>query len=227
MGRIGMVLIGVVAAAATSCSAAPSVPTALVASHASHDANRGAGTDCGTQYVEMMIPHHRQAVEMGRLADSRAKDQRVRRLAEAIQVSQGREMSMMTNWLRNAGAGVGGHAATARPGMPGVLTTAEMQGLQSAKGAGFDAAYLRGMIRHHWGAVLMSEHALRSGVKQPVGALAVDTAIMQRAEIVEMERLVRSLETGVEVTPERFARHLAKTPLVNPFEGSLLPDCAA
>ena len=221
---IALVLLGVAATAGTVRAAATSPPTAQ-ASHDTHDEE----ADCAVQFVEMMIPHHRQAADMGRLADTHARDARVRRLAEAIHVSQDREIAMMTRWL-NSTAGAGSAHVTARgpaSTMPGMLTTAELRALASARGEAFDTAYLRDMIRHHWGAVLMSEQALQAGVKRPVAAVAGDTVIIQRTEIVEMQRLLRSLETGVEVTPERFAQEMAKKPLVNPLEGSPAPACKA
>jgi uncharacterized protein (DUF305 family) len=224
---VAFVVVSFAATTGMACTAETSVPAVSVTSHGSHDVKPATDADCAFQFIEMMIPHHRQAVEMGRLARLRGSDRRVRRMAEVIQVSQGREVSRMSGWLSSAADGGSGLAGAAGSTMPGLLTTAEMQTLRIARGEAFDMAYLRGMIRHHWGAVAMSEHALRSGLKRPVSAFATETVITQRAEIVQMERLLRSLTTGAAVTPEQLARDLAKTPLVNPFEGSPHPACNA
>jgi uncharacterized protein (DUF305 family) len=210
-----------------ACTGQTSAPTASVVSHSSHDVNPATDVDCAVEFIEMMIPHHSQAVEMGRLAHARGSDERVRRMAEVIQVSQDREISMMNEWLSGAAGGGSGRDRATGSTMPGLLTAAEMQALRTARREAFDMAYLRGMIRHHWGAVAMSEHALRSGLKRPVSAFATDTVITQRAEIIQMERLLRTLKTGAEVTTERLARDLAKTPLVNPLQGTAHPDCQA
>ncbi|SEG59999.1 Uncharacterized conserved protein, DUF305 family [Thermomonospora echinospora] len=155
-------------------------------------------------FVQMMIPHHQQALEMSVLAPKQASDAKVKSLAERIDVSQGAEISVMQSWLRRQpggrpGGGHGGHgghgapsAAASHAGMPGMATPEEMARLQAAQGEEFDRLYLTLMIKHHEGALTMANDVLsKDGTDVTVQELAKDVLTTQRAEIVRMRDLLR------------------------------------
>jgi uncharacterized protein (DUF305 family) len=156
-------------------------------------------------FVQMMIPHHQQALEMSVLAPEQASDAKVKALAERIDVSQGAEISAMQSWLRRHavdGQGAGGHgghgghgapsAAPSHAGMPGMATPEEMARLQAAQGEEFDRLYLNLMIKHHEGALTMAREVLsKTGTDVTVQQLAKDVLTTQQAEIVRMRDLLR------------------------------------
>ena len=66
------------------------------ASSSTKDFNK---TDVG--FAQDMIPHHRQAVAMADLAETRASDPKVKKLAAQIAGAQDPEIDTMTGWLKD------------------------------------------------------------------------------------------------------------------------------
>jgi uncharacterized protein (DUF305 family) len=80
-----------------------------------------------------------------------------------------------------------------------MLTPAEMAQLAGATGSVFDTLFLRGMIRHHGGALAMVARLFASpGAAQDpeVFRFASDVDADQRAEIARMQQLLDTLSTG-------------------------------
>lgn len=153
-------------------------------------------------FVQMMVPHHAQALEMARLADTRARDPRVRSLAERIAAAQGPEILLMAAWLEEQGVDVPSasddpldydHGAHGHDGMEGMLTPEQMAQLRASRGTAFDRLFLRGMVGHHRGALTMAETVAASGSALQVSELASDVAVGQSAEIVRMQELLADL----------------------------------
>lgn len=144
------------------------------------------------RYVEGMIGHHRQALEMSSLAPERAVNETVRGLASRIFDAQGPEIKAMEQWQEQYAeqAPKHGHSADLphvdHASMPGMATADQMAALKAAKGADFDRLFLQLMIAHHEGALKMvTEHAAK-GVDVRVGEMADDVAAGQSAEINKM-----------------------------------------
>ncbi|MEW2352820.1 DUF305 domain-containing protein [Spirillospora sp. NPDC029432] len=159
-------------------------------------------TEAEIRFVEMMIPHHQQALEMSVLAPGQAKSAQVKSLAERIKAGQGAEIGAMRAWLGRNGrastSGHGGHGAHGKPsagagdhaGMPGMATPEQMARLKAARGAEFDRLFLTLMITHHQGALTMAEGALDKGTDVVVQELARDVQSGQQAEINRMRALL-------------------------------------
>jgi uncharacterized protein (DUF305 family) len=105
-------------------------------------------------FAQMMIPHHQQAVDMGTLAETRASDPAVKKLAAQIKAEQAPEIEQMKGWLKAAGEPLEmGHHMS----MDGMLSDAQMSALENSSGKEFDRLYLEGMIQHHEGAIEMAK----------------------------------------------------------------------
>ena len=158
------------------------------------------------EFMQGMIMHHAQAVEMTALIDSHTENKDLRSLGARISRSQSDEMKFMKRWLIARGqptehdmSKMKGHNM---PGMdmskhemlmPGMLTAKQMDALRNAKGAEFDRLFLRGMIQHHNGALTMVKDLFdTAGAGQDAElfnfATEVDTG--QRAEIRIMETML-------------------------------------
>jgi uncharacterized protein (DUF305 family) len=119
--------------------------------------------DADVKFMQGMIAHHAQAVEMAALVEGRAQREAVKQIAQRIALSQEDEMAMMVEWLQERGQSVempeDGHGMHQRHNhaglMPGMITDAEMTRLAGAQGAEFDRLFLEFMIRHHEGALTM------------------------------------------------------------------------
>lgn len=122
-------------------------------------------TAADTKFMQGMIHHHAQAIEMVELLKTRTQRKDMKLLGLKIEVSQNDEMKMMRNWLKDRGEEVPmdhGHGQMMMmsgggmmPPMPGMLTEQQMKALAAAKGPAFDKLFLNGMIQHHIGALTM------------------------------------------------------------------------
>jgi uncharacterized protein (DUF305 family) len=168
------------------------------ASSAPATAAASAGTFNATdvQFATDMIPHHRQAVDMAALADSKASSAEVKALAAKIRKAQEPEIATMSAWLTTWGEPVPGpgsmhHDAGDMGGMPGMLTNTELRQLAGASGAAFDQLFLTLMIKHHEGAVETATTAQSQGIA--VQQFAGEIVKSQTAEITEMKALLDKL----------------------------------
>jgi uncharacterized protein (DUF305 family) len=156
--------------------------------------------DDDAMFVQMMIPHHAQALEMCELAQTRARDERVVSLARRIKGAQGPEILSMSSWLQardldvpESMEDVPGHGGHSGMTMPGMLSDAQMKELARAEGRRFDELFLDGMIQHHQGAIDMADGALTSGTDLLANELASDISTGQAAEIDRMREIRQSL----------------------------------
>lgn len=153
-------------------------------------------------FMQMMVPHHAQAVEMAGLARKYAVDPDVRRMADRIRAAQGPEILAMSAWLEREGAEVPqpgddprqfDHSEHGSDSMMGMLTKQEMSELAHARGSRFDRLFLQGMIRHHRGALAMVDTVATEGVDVLVNELAADVHVTQTSEIATMQELLAEL----------------------------------
>lgn len=152
------------------------------------------------RFMQGMIGHHAQALEMAALLPSRTDREEMKLLAKRIEVSQADEIKMMREWLEARGQEVPGehahhvHGATL---MPGMLTPDEMATLAAAKGFAFDRLFLEFMIKHHEGALVMVRELFASegaGQEPEMFAFASDVDADQRMEIERMSAMLAQLK---------------------------------
>jgi len=162
-------------------------------------------TEADVRFMQGMIPHHQQALEMTALVPSRSAREDVRLLALRIELSQHDEILLMQHWLEDRGeevpgadahashAGHAGHGATHAELMPGMLTPEDMERLASATGAEFDRLFLEAMIRHHEGAIVMVQELFASpGAARgsEIFQFAADVEADQGIEIARMRGML-------------------------------------
>ena len=112
-----------------------------------------AGADI--MFLQMMIPHHQQAIEISDLALTKSSDSELLALAKDIRDGQGAEIVKMKAWLAGANAGMDpGHSMG--DSMGGMLSDSELAALEAATGKSFDLLWLKGMTGHHVGAIDMA-----------------------------------------------------------------------
>jgi uncharacterized protein (DUF305 family) len=106
-------------------------------------------------FLQMMIPHHQQAIDMSDLALTKSTDSELLALAKNIRDEQAAEIVKMKAWLDKAGADLDpGHSMG--HGMGGMLSDSELAALKAATGKNFDLLWLKGMTGHHVGAIDMA-----------------------------------------------------------------------
>ena len=160
------------------------------------------------EFMQGMIMHHGQAVEMTALIDSHTTNKDLRLLGSRISHSQSEEIKFMQRWLESRGQPtemqmkgmdmsgmdmpgmkMSGHQML----MPGMLTTQQMDALKKAKGAEFDRLFLTGMIQHHTGALTMVKElydTAGAGQDAELFNFTTDVDSGQRAEIRIMQNML-------------------------------------
>jgi len=170
-----------------------STPTSTRSTAAMSDFN-----DADVTFATGMIPHHRQAVKMAKLADTRAKSPQVKALAMQIMNAQDPEIRTMSNWLTTWGkpvpsdhSSMSGMDMSSSGSMPGMMSGADMDKLKKATGADFDQMFLTMMIAHHQGAIEMANTEKSSGMNADAIALAQQIEEAQTTEITTMQGLLK------------------------------------
>ena len=153
------------------------------------------------EFMQGMIMHHAQAVEMTALIESHTENKEIRLLGARISHTQSDEMNFMKRWLGARGEPVSppmpempGHDMSGHHMlMPGMLTPKQMDALRKAKGAEFDRLFLAGMIQHHNGALIMVKDLFDTagaGQDAELFNFATDVDSGQRAEIRIMQTML-------------------------------------
>jgi uncharacterized protein (DUF305 family) len=176
--------------------------------------SRSTFTAADVAFMQHMIGHHAQAVEMVSLLETRGASPTVKLMGRRIALSQQAEMDLMRAWLDQRGqplemAGMSAHAgmdhsahaghampASDTPVMPGMLSPAQMQTLAAASGPAFDRLFLQGMIQHHQGALDMVDGLLANAGAAQDTLLSDFTASVvadQSAEILRMQSILSDL----------------------------------
>jgi uncharacterized protein (DUF305 family) len=154
-----------------------------------------------TKFMQDMIMHHAQAVEMTALIDSHTENKELRSLGARISRSQSDEIKFMKRWLaaRNEPAAAPMHhmagmdMSSHQMLMPGMLTDKQMTALRNSKGKEFDELFLKGMIQHHNGALIMVKELFdTAGAGQDAELFNFTTEVDsgQRAEIKIMQTML-------------------------------------
>ena len=147
--------------------------------------------DADVAFVQGMIPHHRQAVDMADLVIEKGERAEVKDLARRIRDAQGPEIQTMEGWMRDWGVSAQGeHGTEQHGGTEGGMADAEMREVMPASGTQLDRMFLEAMIRHHEGAVDMAQAEVGNGRFGPAKELARRIIATQNAEIAEMRRLL-------------------------------------
>lgn len=169
------------------------------------------------EFMQGMIHHHSQAVEMVELMASRTNNKELLLLGSRISQSQADEINMMKRWLTNRGekttmempkmkmddkemkmddkkmSGHHHHQEEPEHLMPGMLTVEQMKALKNAKDGEFDKLFLTGMIQHHEGALVMVDELFKTsgaGQDAEVFSFATEVDSSQRAEIRIMQTML-------------------------------------
>jgi uncharacterized protein (DUF305 family) len=178
---------------------APGEASREITATAAIGAATAVATAADVRFMQGMIGHHAQALEMTALLPSRTGRADMRLLAQRIELSQADEIKFMERWLETRGQGVPDSHAHHMPNavlMPGMLTQQEMARLTAAAGADFDRLFLEFMIKHHDGALIMVNDLFMTdgaGQEAELFAFASDVDTDQRIEIDRMSALLREL----------------------------------
>ncbi len=179
---------------------APGQASRVIGQDQATDLSKVQHTAADVRFMQGMIGHHAQAVEMVDLLRTRTSRKDMQLLGQRIALSQADEIKMMQRWLEVRGQEIPGPHAMHMHGamlMPGMLTPEEMEQLAAAKGDEFDRLFLEGMIKHHGGALTMVQELFATpgaGQEAEIFAFAADVDADQRMEIDRMSAMLKELQ---------------------------------
>jgi uncharacterized protein (DUF305 family) len=192
-------LLGISAAAivalATGCGGggeeASGTDTTQTPTSTSTAAEQAEPNDQDIAFVQGMIPHHQQAVDMAAMAAEKATNTQVKELASRIQGAQDSEIQQLTGMLEQWGAPAAPTTMEHGGDMSGhgMMGNEDMQQLEQATGVDFDRMWVQMMIEHHQGAVATAKTEVEQGGNADAKALAKTIAETQEAEITEMQAI--------------------------------------
>ncbi len=175
---------------------APGQPSQTIDAVRAVDLSKVGVTSADVEFMQGMIGHHAQAVEMVDLLKTRASRPEMRALGQRIELSQVDEIAMMQEWLTGHGQAApeqhahhGEHAM-----MPGMLMPEQMARLAAARGPEFDRLFLEGMIAHHQGAITMVDELMKqpgAAQESAIYSFVSDVVADQSAEIERMIAMLR------------------------------------
>ena len=153
-----------------------------------HNSGTAKYTGADVMFLQMMIPHHQQAIDISNIALKISKDAELIALASTIIKSQSAEIVQMQSWLTDSNSNPGmGHSMD---GMGGILDDAELSALSTATGKIFDALWLKGMIGHHDGAIDMTT-MIRDASNADIKSFGERVVKDQSAQIVQMNAMLK------------------------------------
>jgi uncharacterized protein (DUF305 family) len=179
---------------------APGQASQVISPERAVDLSRVRYTSADVRFMQGMIGHHAQALEMVALLGSRTKRDDMQLLARRIALSQEDEIVLMQRWLQVRGQDVPdvhAHHAHGAVLMPGMLTSEEMARLEAASGGEFDRLFLEFMVKHHEGALVMVRElfaAPEAGQETDIFTFANDVDADQRIEIARMSAMLMELQ---------------------------------
>ena len=158
--------------------------------HMGHNSTSANYTGADIMFLQMMIPHHQQAVDISNLAMKTSKDSELLALAKKIATDQAAEIIQMKAWIKDAGAGTDmGHSME---GMGGMLNDAELSALSAETGTKFDILWLKGVTGHHDGAIHMTT-MIRDASNPDIKAFGEKVIADQTAQIEQMKAMIARL----------------------------------
>lgn len=184
---VATIFIAIVALSLSGCSSASDMGM----EHEGHSS--GASGDLSSDeimFLQMMIPHHQQAIDISNLAMKSSQDAELIELAKIIARDQAAEIKQMKAWLADAGASEDmGHSMD---GMGGMLSDEELTALSAATGKEFDVLWLKGMTEHHDGAIHMTQ-MIEDAQNPDIKAFGTKVIKDQSEQIAQMKKMLARL----------------------------------
>jgi uncharacterized protein (DUF305 family) len=160
-----------------------------------HNSSNSSLLGSYAMFLEMMIPHHQQAVDISDLAIVRSKDTELVALAKKIRDGQATEIIQMKDWLASGDDGSmmsHGMNHSMGDGMGGMLTESDLNTLDSLSGSKFDIYWLKGMIAHHEGALHMVT-MIKDSNRSEIQNFGEEIISVQTAEIEQMKKMLNRM----------------------------------
>jgi uncharacterized protein (DUF305 family) len=149
----------------------------------------GPHNDFDVMFLQMMIAHQQQGLQMLRLGQQKAVREEVVDLAGAIDVVEAEEVRTMQRWLQAWNvpqSDVTDPALHAAHGGRPATGPEEIKALQDATGADFETKFLNLLIAHQHNAVELAQQLATTGQNPTVKQLAERVQLSRTQQIRQM-----------------------------------------
>lgn len=158
------------------------------------------------QFIDTMIVHHQGAIDMAQLVQTRAQHPELKKLANDIIAAQQKEIEQMKSWRDEGFPGAAPAINMDLPGMHDGMKEMDLSKLDTLKENAFDLEFIRQMVPHHEGAVLMANDAIAR-----LGAQS-ETAVGIRAQLLTLAHQIVDAQQGEIAQMRDWQTHWAKVP---------------
>lgn len=149
--------------------------------------------DGDVMFVQMMLPHHEEALQMAKWAQTNASNTEVKDLAMKIQMEGQPQIGKLKGWLTAWDQPPLAEDDPMMTSMPGMMSAAEMAKMKKMKDAMFDRMFVRMMIAHHQGALKVTQDEIAEGGNSKVKTMAKTIQASMRTELAQMKQLLPTL----------------------------------
>lgn len=148
-------------------------------------------------FLENMVVHHQQALELTAMVRGQSNDPALVALADRVGAQQRAELqgcqAQLLQWEAPDGSSGGHDADRDRSDIPGMVDQATMDQLRELRGPAFDKLWLESMISHHRGAITMAHNEIQNGQSPEAISIAQSLAARQQTEIDQMNQQLGTL----------------------------------
>lgn len=179
----------------SACGTAPQSSPRTTQSAVAEIRAEGDHNDTDVMYLQMMVAHHEQGLEMVRLAEQNSGRDDIRTLAEAVDATQSDEVTMMKGWLTDwKQPTTVDHAPSAHADHGGLPATGpeEISALREATGEAFETTFLNLFVAHQHNAVEMAAMESSGGANEETKAFAARVKESRTDQIQQMLGLINS-----------------------------------
>ena len=170
-----------------ACNKPPTAEKNQTDQSAIQTSSNAADAPFDLQFLDTMTVHHQVAIDMAKMCQGKAQHPELLTSANNIAAAQQEETAKMKQWRDDWFAGQPSAMNAEMDGMKESMKDMDMNELGSLTGNTFDLEFLRQMIPHHTGALLMANTAFQKAEKNETKMLATDILKTQSAEIRQMQ----------------------------------------
>ncbi len=158
-----------------------------------------AHSDVDLEYIDLMIMHHRDGIEMARLAETKAETAEVKELAARVIADQEKDIAELQAKREQLYAGEeeadGINVKNKRMSVGEMkkMAEADMKKLEAASGKAFDHLFLDTLTKHHQMAIEMSNTQITKGDSAELKKFSRETIAKQNKEIGEMAAMMKKV----------------------------------
>ncbi len=163
----------------------------------------GQGTSAGAKdapydarFLDTMTAHHRAAMEMAKMAQSKAQREEVKSLAKKIEDDSEKEIKQMQQWRSQWYGSVPPAMDMSMPGMSMMKDMPKQHAdMNQANGEKFDQMFLQMMSQHHENGIKMARDAQTKASRPEVKELSKKIVAEQGKQVQQMKQM-RTAKAG-------------------------------